>query len=598
MRLINTKTYAFEEFIGRNIPKYAILSHTWEEEEVSFADVTSNPRYKEKKGWNKIDMTCQLALTQGYQYAWVDTCCIDKSSSAELTEAINSMFRWYQRAEFCYVFLSDMPTPGEGEPIKSLGDCRWFTRGWTLQELIAPRLVVFLDQTWNWYGDKISLGDELATITGISPFILNHRESLSAVSVAQKMSWAASRETTRIEDTAYCLLGIFDVNMPLLYGEEDKAFRRLQEEIIKTTPDMSIFAWRLPESSLPDPSTSYTTVSGLLADSPRYFTGCGTVARVRMQSDSREFTITHRGVKIQGRDILVKHLNHGNVEYRYILPLNCGAEVINGPYVERQPIGILLRKSDREEFVRGDPMNWVYLADDDTMWVWADERPEVSSGLRYILTSLPNDNASTEDRKFFAPESGTLQYRGLTYLQITQPSWALLERAWPLGFFDLQEQLFFCTHREEVREVFAIVEFKLDFGTEPFDVSGPGIGQLKLAFIFLAIGQYPQSLGTMIFDFGLIDVEKYAAALQGLGDLRGPGRRGLRHRLRHSGIPKLSADIIELADSDQVVLLSFTPVPVFNPYDKSSSPYHKVTFHAEHYHKDKVPWFRIKQGEW
>jgi len=250
MRLINTKTYAFEEFIGRKIPKYAILSHTWEEEEVTFADFTSKPRVWEKKGWAKIDKTCKMASQNGYQYAWVDTCCIDKSSSAELTEAINSMFRWYQRAELCYAFLSDLParTPGSSSSALGLRNCRWFTRGWTLQELIAPRHVQFFDQNWIPYGDKDTLSEELQSITGINPLVLNHGKSLTSITVAEKMSWAASRETTRIEDTAYCLLGIFNVNIPLLYGEEEKAFRRLQEEIIRTTPDRSIFAWRLPKS--------------------------------------------------------------------------------------------------------------------------------------------------------------------------------------------------------------------------------------------------------------------------------------------------------------------------------------------------------------
>jgi hypothetical protein len=143
MRLINTSTGRFEEFIGRNIPKYAILSHTWEEEEVSFKD-TSDPSCKSKKGYSKIAMTCRLAAEAGLGYAWVDTCCIDKSSSAELTEAINSMFQWYGRAAICYVYFSDMVPSASLET--GLQGCRWFTRGWTLQELIAPKKIDFFDQ--------------------------------------------------------------------------------------------------------------------------------------------------------------------------------------------------------------------------------------------------------------------------------------------------------------------------------------------------------------------------------------------------------------------------------------------------------------------
>ncbi|KAK0655719.1 hypothetical protein B0T16DRAFT_424448 [Cercophora newfieldiana] len=200
MRLINTATLQFEEFIRQNIPEYAILSHTWEEEEVSFADI--------------ILKTCEIAQSEGHGYAWVDTCCIDKSSSAELTEAINSMFKWYQNAKVCYAFLSDFPASADSN--EALEICRWFTRGWTLQELIAPRDVTFFRQDWT--------------------------KPLRSIAVAQKMSWAAFRETTRVEDMAYSLLGIFDVNMPMLYGEGEKAFRRLQEEIIRSTSDLSILA--------------------------------------------------------------------------------------------------------------------------------------------------------------------------------------------------------------------------------------------------------------------------------------------------------------------------------------------------------------------
>src|SRR5690349_10470978 len=108
MKLINTFTEVLEEFIGRNIPEYAILSHTWEEEEVTFTDFTSGA-YKAMKGYQKIEATCRLAREAGICYAWVDTCCIDKSSSAELTECINSMFQWYRRSKICYVFLTDLP---------------------------------------------------------------------------------------------------------------------------------------------------------------------------------------------------------------------------------------------------------------------------------------------------------------------------------------------------------------------------------------------------------------------------------------------------------------------------------------------------------
>jgi hypothetical protein len=171
MRLINTRTGLFEEFIGGNIPKYAILSHTWGEEEVSFtalSDPSSN--YKNKKGYRKIDMTCKIASQAGLSYAWVDTCCIDKSSSAELTEAINSMYRWYQRSTICYAFLSDLPPTSSLET--ALKGCRWFERGWTLQELIAPDEIYFFDRDWNYIGSKRDLVEELSKITGIRTSVL------------------------------------------------------------------------------------------------------------------------------------------------------------------------------------------------------------------------------------------------------------------------------------------------------------------------------------------------------------------------------------------------------------------------------------------
>jgi hypothetical protein len=165
MRLINTSTGLFEEFVGRNIPKYAILSHTWEEEEVSFEAMTNDPSFRSMKGYQKIKMTCHMASQAGYCFVWIDTCCIDKSSSAELTEAINSMYRWYQRSEICYVFLSDLPASAA---LNALQGCRWFTRGWTLQELLAPASVEFFAKDGQYLGDKQSLEQDIHQITSVS----------------------------------------------------------------------------------------------------------------------------------------------------------------------------------------------------------------------------------------------------------------------------------------------------------------------------------------------------------------------------------------------------------------------------------------------
>lgn len=272
MRLINASTLKLETFHDSSTPRYAILSHTWGDSEITYSELrglrtgllNARIRIKSKAGYYKIAQCCSQALQDGLDYVWIDTCCIDKSSSAELSEAINSMFRWYKHAVVCYVYLDDidvfdpMRSGGisfaRGEPKrfwttnidmiseKDLSKARWFTRGWTLQELIAPENVAFYIKGWNYVGNKVSMRKKLARITGIDELTLVVR-NLEAVSIARRMSWAAKRVTTRTEDLAYCLLGIFDVNMPLLYGEGEKAFVRLQEEIMKDSMDQSLFAW-------------------------------------------------------------------------------------------------------------------------------------------------------------------------------------------------------------------------------------------------------------------------------------------------------------------------------------------------------------------
>ena len=227
-----------------------------------------------KKGYWKITKCCELARSQSYNYCWIDTCCIDKSSSSELSEAINSMFHWYREAKVCYVYLSDVSSKDAllfllSDPSEKLllpfRRSRWFTRGWTLQELIAPSEVIFYASNWTEIGTKEALKGPISTQTGIDVPILEGFP-LQEVCVAQRMSWASRRETTRIEDQAYCLLGIFRVNMPLLYGEGWKAFIRLQQEIMKTTRDDSLFAWDWKGRRMVS-----SGVSGLLAPCPELF---------------------------------------------------------------------------------------------------------------------------------------------------------------------------------------------------------------------------------------------------------------------------------------------------------------------------------------
>ncbi|KAH8807606.1 heterokaryon incompatibility protein-domain-containing protein, partial [Xylogone sp. PMI_703] len=221
------------------IPKYAILSHTWgpDEEEVTFEDLKNNLG-KDKSGYEKIRFCGKQARRDGLQFFWVDTCCIDKTNNAELAEAINSMFRWYRDADKCYVYLSDVSTMGHDRVRLSLQSwqpafigSRWFTRGWTLQELIAPLSVEFFDSNGQRLGDKQSLERQLHDITGIATSALQGAP-LSGFSVKDKMSWTANRQTKRAEDRAYSLLGIFDVSMATIYGEgAEKAFERLRNEL-------------------------------------------------------------------------------------------------------------------------------------------------------------------------------------------------------------------------------------------------------------------------------------------------------------------------------------------------------------------------------
>ncbi|TBU62779.1 HET-domain-containing protein, partial [Dichomitus squalens] len=192
----------------------------------------------------KIREACRVAREAGYQYLWIDSCCIDKASSSELSEAINSMYDWYGRAEVCYVYLADVSSGEDPYACQSsFRSSRWHRRGWTLQELIAPRAAIFLSKDWESIGSKHALAALVEEITMIPREALLHLESLDEYSVAERLSWAAQRETTRAEDRAYSLLGIFDINMHTLYGEGERAFRRLQEEILRRVPDQSLFAW-------------------------------------------------------------------------------------------------------------------------------------------------------------------------------------------------------------------------------------------------------------------------------------------------------------------------------------------------------------------
>ncbi|PIL25408.1 hypothetical protein GSI_13298 [Ganoderma sinense ZZ0214-1] len=379
MRLLDLETGDFAEFSSPSTtPPYAILSHRWDKTEQTYQDIKEIQRVCEEnrrpapppraRSWfptrfssphngvsdslppppalpqsiwdssvlsDKVRNACKVAREDGFRYLWIDSCCIDKTSSSELSESINSMFAWYRDAKVCYTFLVDVPTSSFAS-LNATGSAFrssvWFTRGWTLQELIAPRQLVFLSKTWEPLGTKASLSALIKEITGIPTSVLardsqdlSHR-SLDQCSVAQRMSWAANRTTAKVEDEAYSLLGIFDIQMPLLYGEGRRAFRRLQEEILRRIPDQTIFAWGnvhpvcfSPQAANPSPgpirnvfragpSSAASGSRTMFAESPGDFAGAGRIVTVRLHVfrellaafcdiSPQEYTSTPHGIR-------------------------------------------------------------------------------------------------------------------------------------------------------------------------------------------------------------------------------------------------------------------------------------------------------------
>jgi hypothetical protein len=291
MRLLHTRSeegFRWTEYLGgKKIPPYAILSHTWTEgQEVTYADIKELGKAvdtdgKSKQGYQKLRFCAEQAERDGLDFFWVDTCCIDKSNNTELSKAINSMFSWYQNADRCYVYLSDveirtLDVDRSDEPARrwqpAFKESRWFTRGWTLQELLAPKAVEFFSAKGERLGDKVSLKHVIHETTNI-PIGALTGDSLVEFSVADRFSWAANRQTTEAEDGAYCLFGIFSVHLPLIYGEgREKALKRLKKEIQANSDEVasgSITAKNRTQSqeerlgkicswlSAPDPSTNY-----------------------------------------------------------------------------------------------------------------------------------------------------------------------------------------------------------------------------------------------------------------------------------------------------------------------------------------------------
>ncbi|KAK5175873.1 uncharacterized protein LTR77_001013 [Saxophila tyrrhenica] len=352
MRLLNVHTLQFKEFFDHQVPPYGILSHRWSDDEITFKDFRKGRR-KEAAGYKKVLDFCAFVkkrkifdlaspsqerpddvedgdgqggtpvnpiAEESLEWIWVDTMCINKQSSQELSEAINSMFTWYQEAKECYVYMNDVAPNASTPPYlfwNAFDSSEWFNRGWTLQELLAPSTVVFCDRTWEVFGHLgtaadseeyvervpgsgilgFPLNERISRITGIQLEYLSHDLSVASATIARRMSWAAHRQTTRLEDRAYSLMGLFDVNMPLLYGEGPKALLRLQEEIIKSSYDRSIFPWRYDN---PDAEST-----GVLAPDVKCFQHCGDVIYKPSVLDRVPFAMSNLGlhIRLSGREL-------------------------------------------------------------------------------------------------------------------------------------------------------------------------------------------------------------------------------------------------------------------------------------------------------
>ncbi|KAI9150827.1 Vegetative incompatibility protein [Paramyrothecium foliicola] len=353
MRLLRTEVYELVEAkdIPDPFPEYAILSHTWisPKDEITYQDMKTrkgdieNDVFKQK-GWDKVQRYCDRAAKDGWKWAWMDTCCIDKTSPADTQEAINAMFRWYQNAGICYVYLGDVdvrktvahgnyadPSGLEhldvdeitgknnvGNPNSFLHkalnpyfiNAKWFSRGWTLQELLAPHYLVFVDREWRRIGTRENWASEIKEASRIEARYLTgfNPTDLKACSIAMRLSWASRRETTLEEDETYSLLGLFGISLPLIYGEGRwRAFNRLQRELIIHYNDDSMFAWKVDRNA-----SSERFSQAQSGDSESQISGCGILApSIREFWDSSnirafglygcKFSMTNRGLEINAK---------------------------------------------------------------------------------------------------------------------------------------------------------------------------------------------------------------------------------------------------------------------------------------------------------
>ncbi|RMY72718.1 hypothetical protein D0862_14403 [Hortaea werneckii] len=510
MLLLNARTYALKFFhTAKSAPPYAILSHTWEDDEVLFQDMDDLESAKAKSGWQKIEYICRQALEGGLEWAWVDTCCIDKSSSAELSEAINSMFKWYECSTVCYVYLCDLtmnvtlrddaptvsewlgrakqmmsvrPSPlvrdlhasetlwqehvaylkkvtsetmlatrnddrGHSRPcneldtsiIDALGEfsrAKWWSRGWTLQELLAPRNVIFMNQHWQQIARLPAMVVTASTISGVDVEVLLKTASLQSRCIAERLSWASKRSTTREEDTAYALLGIFDANMPLLYGEGSRAFKRLQEQISLRSNDLSIYAWLTP-------SPVYDHL--LFAASPSYFVHCITV-RKRSSGTTTGMSASCMGVKLTSSVSTSRGL--------YWIDLGC--------YYKSTPhLQIVLVVKPCEGLLE-NLCSWLQLKAPilHAQSLAATEMREAFArrARRRSLTIIPSPLPSYLSSDFVSP------FAALLAVHVPKEQNLAIEQAYPRDFWNLHTHELYCAQQDLAFPLKAGLEFRAPDG--------------------------------------------------------------------------------------------------------------------------------------
>ncbi|KAI6007493.1 hypothetical protein EDC04DRAFT_2611339 [Pisolithus marmoratus] len=277
MYLLNVATQQLEDI--HELRPYAILSHALQAGETVYFHQVGTESVRMQPGYEKVETCCEPARQGGLKYIWTDTCCANANNSAAYTETTTLAYTWYQQAHVCYTYLDDVDGSEDSrEKHSTFKRSRWFRLTWTLGELSAPKHVLLRERLDN---DR----NEGRPFECIHRDALEYPERVPCFSIATRMSWARGRTSTKHEDRVYALMGLFGVNLPILYGEgETRTFLKLQNEILKTTDDQSIFAWHSAGGA--STSSEYHS-SGLLADTSKCFADCGNIQQIPYDQWSR-----------------------------------------------------------------------------------------------------------------------------------------------------------------------------------------------------------------------------------------------------------------------------------------------------------------------